>query len=92
MENVRNRMHMTLVFNPRSCLNLINKITLKNRTIYNGNLTAIHLNKKTVMFDKPIYVDLSVLEISKTLMYDFRYNCMKTYYGDDNELLYMDTG
>lgn len=82
---------MVLRSNPQTCLNLINKITFKSRTIYSDNLSAVHLNKETVTFDRPIYVGLSVLDILKTLMYDFHYNCMKTYYGDDIELLYMDT-
>lgn len=92
MENERNRMDMTLVLNPRTCFNLINKTTLKSRTIYSDNLTAVHLNKETIMFDKPVYVGLSVLYILKILMYDFHYNCIKMYYSDKIELLYMDTG
>lgn len=91
MENVRNRMDMTLVSNPRTCTKLINKTTFKDRKIYNDNLATIHQYKDTLLFDKPIYVGLSVLDISKTLMYDFHYNTMKMHYDDNIELLYMDT-
>ena len=41
--------------------------------------------------NKPIYLGLSILEISKTLMYEFWYNYMKPKYGDNVKLCYMDT-
>ena len=41
--------------------------------------------------NKPIYLGLSVLEISKTLMYEFWYDYMKPKYGNDVKLCYMDT-
>ena len=42
--------------------------------------------------NKPIYLSLSILEISKTLMYKFWYDYMKPKYGDNVKLCYMDTG
>ncbi|XP_050427700.1 uncharacterized protein LOC126837792 [Adelges cooleyi] len=91
MENVRNRMKMSLVCSPAAFQKLINKPTFKGVTQYNENLYAVHLHKAVLTFDKPIYVGFTVLEISKTLMYNFHYNVMKKYYGCDIELLYMDT-
>ena len=41
--------------------------------------------------NKPIYLGLSILEISKILMYEFWYDYMKPKYGDDVKLCYMDT-
>ena len=41
--------------------------------------------------NKPIYLGLSILEISKTLMYEFWYDYMKPKYNDDVKLCYMDT-
>ena len=40
---------------------------------------------------KPIYLGLSILEISKALMYEFWYDCMKTKYGNKVKLCYTDT-
>ena len=49
------------------------------------------MNKTKVKINKPIYLGLSILEISKLLMYEFWYDYMKPKYGDNIELCYMDT-
>jgi hypothetical protein len=59
--------------------------------IINENFAIIQMHKSSVKFDKPIVIGFSVLEISKTLMYDFNYNFMKKQYKDKFNLLYMDT-
>ena len=41
--------------------------------------------------NRPVYLGLSILEISKTLMYEFWYDYMKPKYGDNVKLCYMDT-
>ena len=41
--------------------------------------------------NKPILVGQTLLDSSKTLMYDFHYNIMKKKYGDDAQLLFTDT-
>ena len=41
--------------------------------------------------NKPVYLGLPILEISKTLMYEFWYDYMKPKYGDNVKLCYMDT-
>ena len=49
------------------------------------------MKKSKVKMNKPIYLGLSILEISKTLMYEFWYDCMKPKYNDNVKLCYMDT-
>ena len=49
------------------------------------------MNKTKVKMNKPIYLGLSILEISKLLMYEFWYNYMKPKYGNNVKLCYMDT-
>ena len=49
------------------------------------------MNKTKVKMNKPIYLGLSILDISKTLMYKFLYDYMKPKYGNDVKLCYMDT-
>ena len=41
--------------------------------------------------NKPIYLSMSILDISKTLMYNFWYDYFKPKYGDKAKLCYMDT-
>ena len=49
------------------------------------------VKKTKVKMNKPVYLDLSILEISKTLMYGFLYDYMKPKCGDNVKLCYMDT-
>ena len=48
--------------------------------------------KKTIIkMNKPLYLGASILDISKTLMYEFWYNYLKSKYGDRVKLCYTDT-
>ena len=58
---------------------------------FSEKLLAIEMKKTKVKMNKPVYLGLSILEISKTLMYEFWYDYMKPKYGDNVKLCYMDT-
>ena len=49
------------------------------------------MKKTKVKMNKPVYLGLPILEISKPLMYEFWYDYMKPKYGDNVKLCYMDT-
>ena len=49
------------------------------------------MKKTKVKMKKPIYLGLSILEVSKTLMYEFWYDYIKPKYNNDVKLCYMDT-
>ena len=49
------------------------------------------MKKTKVKINRPIYLGLSILEISKTLIYEFWNDYMKSKYGDNVKLCYMDT-
>lgn len=92
MESVRKRIDIELVSCDKRLQKLINMSTFKNYTYYSKNLAAITLERKVIKFDKPIYIGFSVLDISKTLMYNYHYNVIKSHYNDNATLMYTDTG
>ena len=91
MENIRNRVNIKLITSEEKTLKLIAKPSFDKRTIFSKNLIAVHLRKTKLFFNKPIYVGMSILDISKTLMYDFHYNYMKKKFGNRAILLMTDT-
>ena len=58
---------------------------------FSEKLLANEMKKTQVKMNKPVYLGLSILEISKTLIYEFWYDYMKPKYGDNVKLCYMDT-
>ena len=60
-------------------------------TICDENFIAVHMKKTKLYFNKPVYIGMSILYLSKSLMYDFHYNYIKTKYGDKAKLLFTDT-
>ena len=52
---------------------------------------AVHMKKTKLYFNKPVYLGVSILDLRKSLMYDFRYNYIKTKYEDKAKLLFTDT-
>ena len=59
--------------------------------IYNEDLVAIKQKKKEIMLNKPIYVGMCILDLSKLHMYRFHYDVIKAQYGDKAKLLFTDT-
>ena len=70
-------------------INSVNSKTMENLRIFDKNVAAIHEIKPVLTLNKPIYVGLTVLELSKWLMYDFHYNFIKKNFGA--KLLFTDT-
>ena len=91
MENVRKYIDIKLVREGKKASKLINKPNFKGRTIFTPNLVAIHMGKTNIRMYKPKYLGMSILDISKTLMYEFHYGYMKPKYGERIKLLFTDT-
>ncbi|CAB4026188.1 Hypothetical predicted protein, partial [Paramuricea clavata] len=91
MENVRNRVNVKLVTTEEQLNKLAKKSYFKGVNIFTENLIAVHMEKTTVKLVKPIYLGMSILDLSKTLMYNFHYNYIKPKYGNNANLLFTDT-
>ncbi|KAL4132169.1 hypothetical protein QTP88_009376 [Uroleucon formosanum] len=92
MESMRSRLKMELVTSEKRLQKLINRTTFKYCTDFeNKSLTAVTMENKIIDFYKPIYIGFEMLEISKTLMFDYHYNVMKKFYGTRLSLMYTDT-
>ena len=67
MKNIRKRVDVRL---PK----LVSKPTYGNSKIFDEDLVVVHKLKETLTVDRPAYMGMCILDISKTLMYDFHYN------------------
>ena len=91
IENITKRQNIHLVDNRKKALKLSSRPNFDRCTIFDSNLIAVHMKKTEVYFNKPVYVGQSILDLSKTLMFDFHYNYIKKKYGKKSELLFTDT-
>ena len=89
MENVQKRINVRLVNNEKDFLKYTSRPTHITHKIFGKNYAAINEIKPVLTLNKPIYVGFSVLELSKSLMYDFYYSFIKNHF--DAELLFTDT-
>ena len=74
IENIRKRQNIFLVDNRKTALNLSKRPNFERVTIFDKNLIAVHMKKTEIYFNKPVYVGQAILDLSKTLMFDFHYN------------------
>ena len=91
MENIRKRVDVRLVSDEKKLLKLTSKPSYVSSKIFNENLVAVHKIKETLTLNRPAYVGMCILDLSKTLMYDFHYNYIKNKYGKKAKLLFTDT-
>ena len=91
MENLRKPVDVRLVTDEKKLTKLASKPTYVSSKIFNDNLVAVHKIKETLTLNRPTYVGMCILDLSKTLMYDFHHNYIKTKYGDKAKLLFTDT-
>ena len=91
MENLRKQVDVRLVTNEKKLDKLTSKPTYVSSKIFNENLMTVHKVKETLILNRPAYVGMCILDLSKTLMYDFHYNYIKKKYNNRARLLFTDT-
>ena len=91
MENVRKHRDIKLVKTDKKRNKLVSEPNFHTRKLIDNNLAIIEMRKVKVKMNKPIYLGLSILDISKITMYEFWYDYVKIKYEHKARLCYMDT-
>ena len=91
MQNVEKYVDMKLVCYRGEAIKHAAKVNYDRTAIFDENLIAIYMKRTKVFYNKPIYLGMAILDLSKILIYTFHYNYMKKKYCDNAKLLYSDT-
>ena len=86
MENVRNDRDIKLVTSKKRRNQLVSELNYHSFKRFSDHLMATEMRKTRVKINKPLYLGMSILESSKTLMYNFWYDNFKPEYGDRAKL------
>ena len=85
------RKHFEIVSDERRFMKCVNNPSFKHSHIINENLVGVEKQKPKLKLDKPIFIGMSILDLSKKHMYKFYYDVMKPKYGDNIRMVYTDT-
>ena len=91
MENLRKHRDVKLVTTDEKRSKLMSEPNNHTRKRFSENLLAVEMKKTKVKMNKPVYLGMSILDISKMVKYKFWYNYIKPKYGDRAKLCYTDT-
>ena len=89
MENIRKHRDIKLVTTDKKRSKLVSEPNFHAMNLLSENLSIIEMKKTKIKMNKPIYLGLSILEISKILMYEFWYDYMKPKYNDNVRLCFV---
>ena len=91
MENVRKHRNIKLVKTKRRKNYLVAEPNYQTTKFFTENLLAIQMRKTQILINKPVYSGLSILDLSKIVMYEFWYDYVKPKYGENVQVCYIDT-
>ena len=91
IENPEKRSKVKLCSESSTYENYIGEPNFKNAKRINSKLVGVEMKYSSIKINKPFYIGMSILDLSKWHMYNFHYNVMKAIFGDRVHLLYTDT-
>ena len=91
IENPEKRSKVKLCSESSTYENYVGKPNFKNAKRINSKLVGVEMKYSSIKINKPFYIGMSILDLSKWHMYNFHYNVMKAIFGDRVHLLYTDT-
>ena len=93
MENVRDRTNLELIDHSQidQIIKRQSKLSFEGIIDHYSKFSVYKFGEEKTVFDKPIYLGFSVLELSKLLMYEFHYHTLEPYWQNKVQLHYMDT-
>ena len=91
IENVRDHRDIKLVTTEEKRSKLVSKPNYYTTKHFSENLLAVEMKKTKVIMNNPVYLDMSILDNSKRLMYELWYDYIKPKYGDKAKLCYLNT-
>ena len=89
VEDVRKHRNIKLLTRERRRKHLASDPNYYTTKMFAENLLAIEMKKAKIIMNKPVYLCLSILDISKTVMHEFLYGYIKPNYSDKLMLRYM---
>ena len=91
MENARNHRDIKLVTTEKKEVHQFQNQIITQQNTIQKNLLAIEMKKTKIIMNRHVYLAMSILDISKILIYEFWYDYIKPKYGDREKLCYTDT-
>ena len=91
IENIRKRQNIFIIDDRKKASKLTSRPNFDRATIFDKNLIAVHMKKNRSLFQQTSICWTRILDLSKTLMFDFHYNYIQEKYKDKAELLFTDT-
>ena len=91
VENLRKRVDVKLVTHERKLLKMAAQTTYGSNKIVTKDLVVVHRKRQSLFLNRPTYVGMCILDLSKILLYDFHYNYILPAYGSRAKLLFTDT-
>ena len=91
MENIRKHRNIKLVTSRETYLRTVMKPNFKSGVLFGENLMGCEMGKIKVVINELVYLRQTILDLSKTIMYEFHYDYMRPKYSDHLQLCYIDT-